>query len=116
MKYYDIAEGKELTQEEFFDDETPEEIEANIELKIHLVIQDLRAGASYKEIRDTILDNELYFDKNFYNYLNINKNDSIETLKKLIYKTNKNRKYKCRKWLKQAVSGKGVKIDTLQKD
>lgn len=24
MKYYDIAEDRELTQEEFFDDETPE--------------------------------------------------------------------------------------------
>lgn len=85
MKYYDIAEGRELTQEEFWDDEAPEEIEANIELKIHLVIQDIRAGASYKEILDTILDSEVYFDENFYNDL-ISKQDlSDDTLYELIY-------------------------------
>lgn len=85
MKYYDIAEGRELTQEEFFDDETPEEIEANIELKIHLVIQDLRAGASYKEIYDTILDSEVFFDKDFYNDLIRDKEFPDDTLYELIY-------------------------------
>lgn len=92
MKYYDIAEDRELAPDEFQADETPEEIEMNIELKVYLVIDTLRSGADYSEINDTILDNELYFDKDFYNYLNTNKNDLIETLKKLIYKTNKNRK------------------------
>lgn len=85
MKYYDIAEGRELTQEEFFDDETPEEIEANIELKIHLVIQDLRDDASYKEIRDTILDSEVFFEEDFYNDLIRNKELPDDTLYELIY-------------------------------
>lgn len=85
MKYYDIAEGRELTQEEFFDDETPEEIEANIELKIHLVIQDLRAGASYKEIHDTILDSEVFFEEDFYNDLLRDTELPDDTLYELIY-------------------------------
>ncbi len=85
MKYYDIAEGRELTQEEFFDDETPEEIEANIELKIHLVIQDLHAGASYKEIRDTILDGEVFFEEDFYNDLLRDTELTDDTLYELIY-------------------------------
>lgn len=85
MKYYDIAEGKELTQEEFFDDETPEEIETNIELKIHLIIQDLHAGASYKEIRDTILDSEVFFEEDFYNDLLKDTELTDDTLYELIY-------------------------------
>lgn len=90
MEYYDLTEGRGLTEEDFWDDETPEDIEYYIDLKIHQVIEELHAQTTYKEVQDTILDSELYFSENFYNDL-LNSNCTDEELYQMISQENTER-------------------------
>lgn len=87
MEYYDLTEGRGLTEEDFWDDETPEDIEYYIDLKIHQVIKEIHAQTSYEDVKDTILDSELYFSENFYNDL-LSSNCTDEELYQLILQEN----------------------------
>lgn len=58
-----------ITPEEALLDETPEEVAYYIDLKIHLIIKELKAGSSYQEIKENILDDEINFNEEFYNKL-----------------------------------------------
>ena len=81
---YDYELGRNISLEEFFYDETPEEIEYYIDLKIHQIINELHSNSPYQTVKDTILDSEVYVSEEFYiNLLNSSLND--DELYKLIY-------------------------------
>lgn len=84
---YDYELDKDISVEEFFEDETPEEIEYYIDLKIHQIIDELHSRTPYQTVKDTILDNEVFITENFYNEL-LNSTFNDEEIYHLIYKTN----------------------------
>ena len=81
---YDYAEDRKISIDEFFDDETEEDIEYYIDLKIHLIIEEMNKNASYKDIEKTLLDSEVFFDENFYNEIK-KSNLSNEKIYEVIY-------------------------------
>lgn len=91
---YDYAEDRKISIDEFFDDETEEDIEYYIDLKIHLVIEEMNKNASYKDIEKTLLDSEVFFDENFYNEIK-KSNLSNEKIYEVIY--NKVKSYEANK-------------------
>lgn len=91
---YDYAEDRKISIDEFFDDETEEDIEYYIDLKIHLIIEEMNKNASYKDIEKTLLDSEVFFDENFYNEIK-NSNLSNEKIYEVIY--NKVKSYEANK-------------------
>ena len=84
---YDYAEDRKISIDEFFDDETEEDIEYYIDLKIHLIIEEMNKNASYKDIEKTLLDSEVFFDENFYN--EIKKSNEVIYNKVKSYEANK---------------------------
>ena len=90
---YDYAEDRKISIDEFFDDETEEDIEYYIDLKIHLIIEEMNKNASYKDI-ETLLDSEVFFDENFYNEIK-KSNLSNEKIYEVIY--NKVKSYEANK-------------------
>lgn len=78
IEIFDIVEDRPISPEEFFDDETEEDIDYYIDLKIHLIIEELKKSASYKDIKETLLDSEVFFDEEFYNEI---KNSSMPSEK-----------------------------------
>ncbi len=91
---YDYAEDRKISIDEFFDDETEEDIEYYIDLKIHLIIEEMNKNASYKDIEKTLLDSEVFFDENFYNEIK-KSNLSNEKIYEVIY--NKVKSYETNK-------------------
>lgn len=91
---YDYAEDRKISIDEFFDDETEEDIEYYIDLKIHLIIEEMNKNASYKDIEKTLLDSEVFFDENFYNEIK-KSNLSNEKIHEVIY--NKVKSYEANK-------------------
>uniref|UniRef100_UPI003FEEEA98 hypothetical protein n=1 Tax=Eubacterium sp. TaxID=142586 RepID=UPI003FEEEA98 len=91
---YDYAEDRKISIDEFFDDETEEDIEYYIDLKIHLIIEEMNKNASYKDIKKTLLDSEVFFDENFYNEIK-KSNLSNEKIYEVIY--NKVKSYEANK-------------------
>ena len=91
---YDYAEDRKISLDEFFDDETEEDIEYYIDLKIHLIIEEMNKNASYKDIEKTLLDSEVFFDENFYNEIK-KSNLSNEKIYEVIY--NKVKSYEANK-------------------
>lgn len=91
---YDYAEDRKISIDEFFDDETEEDIEYYIDLKIHLIIEEMNKNASYKDIEKTLLDSEVFFDENFYNEIK-KSNLSNEKIYEIIY--NKVKSYEANK-------------------
>lgn len=91
---YDYAEDRKISIDEFFDDETEEDIEYYIDLKIHLIIEEMNKNASYKDIEKTLLDSEVFFDENFYNEIK-KSNLSNEKIYEVIY--NKEKSYEANK-------------------
>lgn len=91
---YDYAEDRKISIDEFFDDETEEDIEYYIDLKIHLIIEEMNKNASYKDIEKTLLDSEVFFDENFYNEIK-KSNLSNEKIYEVIY--NKVKSYEANK-------------------
>ena len=91
---YDYAEDRKISIDEFFDDETEEDIEYYIDLKIHLIIEEMNKNASYKDIEKTLLDSEVFFDENFYNDIK-KSNLSNEKIYEVIY--NKVKSYEANK-------------------
>lgn len=91
---YDYAEDRKISIDEFFDDETEEDIEYYIDLKIHLIIEEMNKNASYKDIEKTLLDSEVFFDENFYNEIK-KSNLSNEKIYEVIY--NKIKSYEANK-------------------
>lgn len=69
IKVYDYELDREISPEEFFEDETPEEIEYYIDLKIHQIIKEIRLHSPYQTVNDTILDSEVFVPEEFYNDL-----------------------------------------------
>ena len=88
------AEDRKISIDEFFDDETEEDIEYYIDLKIHLIIEEMNKNASYKDIEKTLLDSEVFFDENFYNEIK-KSNLSNEKIYEVIY--NKVKSYEANK-------------------
>ena len=91
---YDYAEDRKISIDEFFDDETEEDSEYYIDLKIHLIIEEMNKNASYKDIEKTLLDSEVFFDENFYNEIK-KSNLSNEKIYEVIY--NKVKSYEANK-------------------
>lgn len=91
---YDYAEDRKISIDEFFDDETEEDIEYYIDLKIHLIIEEMNKNASYKDIEKTLLDSEVFLDENFYNEIK-KSNLSNEKIYEVIY--NKVKSYEANK-------------------
>lgn len=91
---YDYSEDRKISIDEFFDDETEEDIEYYIDLKIHLIIEEMNKNASYKDIEKTLLDSEVFFDENFYNEIK-KSNLSNEKIYEVIY--NKVKSYEANK-------------------
>lgn len=91
---YDYAEDRKISIDEFFDDEIEEDIEYYIDLKIHLIIEEMNKNASYKDIEKTLLDSEVFFDENFYNEIK-KSNLSNEKIYEVIY--NKVKSYEANK-------------------
>lgn len=91
---YDYAEDRKISIDEFFEDETEEDIEYYINLKIHLIIEEMNKNASYKDIEKTLLDSEVFFDENFYNEIK-KSNLSNEKIYEVIY--NKVKSYEANK-------------------
>lgn len=91
---YDYAEDRKISIDEFFDDETEEDIEYYIDLKIHLIIEEMNKNASYKDIEKTLLDSEVFFDENFYNEIK-KSNLSNKKIYEVIY--NKVKSYEANK-------------------
>ena len=91
---YDYAEDRKISIDEFFDDETEEDIEYYTDLKMHLIIEEMNKNASYKDIEKTLLDSEVFFDENFYNEIK-KSNLSNEKIYEVIY--NKVKSYEANK-------------------
>lgn len=87
MNIYDYELDRNISLEEFFDDETPEEIEYYIDLKIHQIINELHSHAPYQTVKDTILDSEVFISEEFYNKL-LNSTLDDDDLYRLIYDNN----------------------------
>lgn len=87
LTIYDYDLDKNISVEEFFEDETPEEIEYYIDLKIHQIIDELHSHTPYQTIKDTILDNEVFITETFYNKL-LNSAFNDEEIYHLIYERN----------------------------
>lgn len=69
FEIFDYEEDKYITVEELFADETKEDIEYYIDLKINMIIDEIYQCSDYKVIKDTILDSEVYISNEFYYYL-----------------------------------------------
>lgn len=87
IKIYDYELDKNISLEEFFEDETPEEIEYYIDLKIHQIINELHLHSPYQTVKDTILDSEVFISEEFYNEL-LNSTLDDDELYRLIYDKN----------------------------
>lgn len=86
FEIYDYGLGRNISTEEFFADETDEEIKYYIDLKVHQIIDELLSSSPYQVIKDTIIDSELFISEDFYNQLLFHKREPSEYLKKMILK------------------------------
>lgn len=86
MKIYDIAEERELSLQEFWEDETPEETEYYIDFHISLIVDELRDNHSYDYFSENLFDSEVFFDESFFNLLMQNLALSDKQLHNMIYK------------------------------
>lgn len=68
MKICDIAEERELSLQEFWEDETPEDVQYFIDLKINLIIDEIKHKTLYQEIKDMLFDSEISFDESFFQF------------------------------------------------
>lgn len=92
IKIYDYELDKNISLEEFFEDETPEEIEYYIDLKIHQIINELHSHSPYQTVKDTILDSEVFISEEFYHEL-LNSTLDDDELYRLIYDKNMERSH-----------------------
>ena len=87
IKIYDYQLGKEISSQEMLAQETLEEIEYHIDLKIHQIINCLHQCVCYSQVRDTIMDSEVCISPYHYNCL-LNSNLSDEQLYSQIIQKN----------------------------